>query len=410
MEGKRVVVVVLGDLAQSPRMVAHVRSLCQAGASVSLVGYIADAALPDLPATVDLNAIGGPGTSRWRDLPRLAYLPLAGLRAGIMTLRLRRVLRRAFHNADMALIQVPPAVPALPLALAEARRAGIGVVIDWHNLSHAMLALRLGRDHRLVGLLRRLEGHFGRQAAGHLAVTPVLASRLEELWQIEGAAMLPDRPARVEAPLEGSERTAALARLLAVLGGDPAFRPHRVLVSPTSWSLDEEMDMLLDALGRLGADGKPILLIATGRGPGREAFLRRAAVLQGAHLHIVTGWLSEEDFRLSLRAADLGISLHRSASQADFPMKISDMVGAGLPVLALDYGPGLRAGLPPAPAAETFTDAEGLAAHLRVLGTDAALAEARSAARLLGGPWNETWDQAWTRQARPVFTSVMEKG
>lgn len=404
LKGKIVAVAVLGDLAQSPRMIAHARAIAEAGAEVRLIGYAGDAELPPLPNSIHLFGISGAGTARWGAIPRIAYLPLAALRLIAMSFRLRLVLRRAFRGAHVVLLQVPPAIPALPLALAEARRVDAGLVVDWHNLSHAMLALRMGAGHPLVRMLRWAEGSLGRHVDGHMAVTPTLARRLKELWALQPVAVLPDRPKRMEQPLAGAERSAALSHIMSALGGNAALKPHRVLVSPTSWSLDEDMDMILDAAASLDTPSEPLLLIATGRGPRREAFLARAAAL-GAKLHILTGWLSEEDFRLSLRVADLGLSLHRSASEADFPMKISDMIGAGLPVLALDYGAGLRDGLPSMPAAATFRNAKELAQHIQRLQQDRALAEAKSAA--LRNRNTETWDAVWQREAAPLLARVI---
>jgi beta-1,4-mannosyltransferase len=96
--------------------------------------------------------------------------------------------------------------------------------------------------------------------------------------------------------------------------------------------------------------------------------------------------------------------MHRSASGLDLPMKIVDMIAAGLPVLAYDYGPCLAELLPRECAAGLFTTAAELAERLGALLQDypalARLAGGRAAIAALASP---DWHEEWRRVALPIF-------
>ncbi len=131
-------------------------------------------------------------------------------------------------------------------------------------------------------------------------------------------------------------------------GGAPLPRAGRpaVIVSSTSWTPDEDFFLLLDALQRLdavisapaaAAAFPDVLMLVTGKGPGKAAFEAAAAAAPLRRVAIRTLWLEPGDYPLLLGSADVGVSLHASTSGLDLPMKVVDMFGAGLPVAALGF-------------------------------------------------------------------------
>jgi len=119
----------------------------------------------------------------------------------------------------------------------------------------------------------------------------------------------------------------------------------KLLVSSTSWTPDEDFNLLLEALCSYASSTKslpPILAIITGKGPQKQMYIDRIAALTKEsklnNVKILTAWLSAEDYATLLACADLGVCLHMSSSGVDLPMKVVDMFGAGLPVVGYnDY-------------------------------------------------------------------------
>ena len=77
--------------------------------------------------------------------------------------------------------------------------------------------------------------------------------------------------------------------------------------------------------------------LCIGKGALREYYETeiRKGIFSG--VEIVTLWLAVEDYPKILGAADIGVSLHTSSSGLDLPMKVVDMFGSDLPVLAREF-------------------------------------------------------------------------
>lgn len=392
----------------------HAVSLAAAGSEVDLIG---------LEGAPTVPAVSGNARIRCHRLRDRAFAGRAkggirrfvwgsALRAAGQAARLFTTLMR-IPKPDVILVQNPPAVPSLSIAWLAARLRGARFVIDWHNLSHTIAAVKVGDGHRAVKSLARSERRWAKRADGHLAVSRAMGDWLAREYRVKPVVVY-DRPAAPFAPPSPASAAALWSKLSAEyqLGG---IRPP-IVVCPTSWTPDEDFDLLLEALERaertltrsgeaLGvkADLPMLMVFLTGRGPMRETFEQRAARRNFKAIAVKTAWLEPADYPTFVGMADLGLCLHQSSSGLDLPMKLADLRGAGVPVATYDYSPVLGEVMETGHEGVTFRDPGDLAALFvavatRSLAPDGPLAKSR--AWLAQNP-PERWDQQWDRTAGP---------
>jgi beta-1,4-mannosyltransferase len=418
----------------------HAASLAAAGGDVELIG---------LEGTPPIPAVSGDARIRVHRLPDRAFARRAtggvrrfvwgsALRALGQGVRLFATLMR-IPRPDVILVQNPPAVPALSIAWLASRVRNCRFVIDWHNLSHTIAAVKVGEHHRAVKALARSERRWAKRADGHLAVSKALADWLAREYKVT-AVVAYDRPSAAFAPPAAGAASALWDKIAAehelgsthlrqASGGQAHLRQGvggqarpPIVVCPTSWTPDEDFDLLLEALERAertltrgdspsGVSIPPLervpalAVFLTGRGPLRDTFEQRAARRNFKVIAVRMLWLEPADYPTLVGMATLGLCLHQSSSGLDLPMKLADLRGAGVPVATYDYAPVLGEVMTTGREGVTFRDPGELANVFVNVATgdmppDSALAKSR--AWLAQNP-PERWDVQWDGTARRVL-------
>jgi beta-1,4-mannosyltransferase len=410
----RTTIVVLEDLGLSPRMQAHALALAAKGGDVMLVGLegaplqaavtaeprVRTARLPD--RLFARRATGGPFRFVWQSF----------VRAAVHAFRLAPILLRG-PRPDLVLVQNPPAVPALAVVWLAARLRRARLAIDWHNLSHQQLAVRLGDSHRAVRAVKRSERRWARRADAHLAVSHAMAAWLKQECGVV-ATVFHDRPAGFFRKPDLPAATGAWQKLAREL----ALGERRVplVVCSTSWAPSEDFDLLLEALERTerrlvqakgpGVERQPdLLLLMTGRGPLRSEFEARVRRRPFVRVAVRMLWLEPADYPIVIGIADAGLCLHQSSSGRDLPIRLAEFRGVGVPLCVYDYGPVVAEVLTSGREGVVFHEPGELAAVLSALATAdlSAVPAFRDSREWLVAHPAERWDEHWTAAVEPVL-------
>ncbi|QIW96036.1 hypothetical protein AMS68_001554 [Peltaster fructicola] len=337
-------IVVLGDIGRSPRMQYHALSLVKHGAAVQIVGYVESSPHPDVLASRFVKIVALEKTpSILQSGSSVLFLLTGPLKVVYQTWTLYKALAYRTTASRFMLVQNPPSIPVLAIAVFVCFVRNTKLVIDWHNFAYSILALRLGSDHVLVRLSHWYERIVSRGADSHFTVTDAMQRRVQKDFAIK-AVTLHDRPAAQFQPLSAQQRL----KFLGLCDVTSSYKQEieegkkKLIISSTSWTADEDFGVMLDALVAYSSSAEKnaslpsLLAVITGKGPQKQHYeaqirnLERSGSLKGVVVRLA--WLSIEDYASLLAAADLGICLHTSSSGVDLPMKVLDMFGAGLPV------------------------------------------------------------------------------
>lgn len=399
---RRIIIYVLGDIGHSPRMCYHARSFTGKGFQVELCGYV-DSQLP--------NFIAEDPNITVHTIPRISEFGM--LRKVIFQILVIVSKLWELRGSDYLLVQNPPSIPLFPI-IACYRLTGCKIIIDWHNLAYSILKLKLKCStwHPLVLVAIFIEWFFGRFSNYHITVTDAMKEFLIKKFKFNGKkiVVLHDRPPVQFYPF--NELTEKKTREMA-LKTEPFIRDlipegfdinngDKIIVTSTSFTPDEDIGILLGALKIYESshdkfDNKlpQILCFITGKGPLKEKYMKQVEETKWNVCHVEFVWLSSEDYPKLLRLCDYGVSLHTSSSGLDLPMKILDMFGSGLPVIAMNY-PVLDELVTHGENGLKFTDRRELHESLIFAMKDAELSKKlkEGAMRESSNRWDSTWEKA----------------
>jgi beta-1,4-mannosyltransferase len=325
----QVQIFVLGDLGHSPRMNYHAECFASIlNYQVELIGFKEGDAIEAANENIRFRYLEN------FKFPRSYLIQVLGK---ILYLSLQIFWLVLMSPCEIVLVQSPPSIPVVFVAFLACKLKKKALIVDVHNLGFTLLKGKKEKSRRViwefyVWLYRFVEKRMLKMADACLCVSEAMKSFLISEWGLKNVAVLYDRPgAQFQGKVGKDEKLEICERVKIPVN-------QKLLVSSTSWTDDEDFSMLLEAVKLLDKRiQEDVLLFITGKGPNKEDFLRNFAAANLTHFLLRTEWLAAEDYPKILGIADVGVSLHLSSSGLDLPMKVVDMLGAELPVVAVDF-------------------------------------------------------------------------
>ena len=348
---KRVCVIVLGDIARSPRMINHTVELIK-HTKVDLIGYC-DTKVPNRleNANIDIKPLSFSFLHVIKKLPSIIYLIFRLFLEFLQMFVLLFI--KAKQPYKKILIQNPPCFHVLPLLLLYKKLKKAEIIIDIHNYGFTLLSDRMSKFKKIftfleVFLIRVTGSRF-------LVVSEAMRENVKTKWKLSNITTLYDKPNRkVFKPITLLEKHYFLMKFpefklddnktafTKCIGTEVKDREEGdlLLISNSSYSLDDDYDIFINALIQFDSEKRKrgLTVIMTGSGPFKHFWKDKMSSLNLSQVKILFRWFSNEDYPKIVACADFGVCLHKSSSGYDLPMKVLDLNSCRVPVLTLEYG------------------------------------------------------------------------
>ncbi|ODV94648.1 hypothetical protein PACTADRAFT_3531 [Pachysolen tannophilus NRRL Y-2460] len=345
----QIVICVLGDLGHSPRMCYHAESFAKLGYQVKLCGYVESLLPLDILNDEEIDIYQIKVIKNYFHLP---YILFGLLKVLYQSITLTSLLFNVMENSNYILIQNPPSLPILLIIviLKKFWFKNCKIIIDWHNLNYTILNLKFQNlQHPIVKFMKFYESFLSKYSYLNLVVSKKMGIFLNKEFGINKAKIITlyDKAANHFKPVSSQdEKLKIIAKFPQIFEVSNNFfefeaNKDKIIISSTSFSEDEDFSVLIQALmlydEEINKSLPNLLVIITGKGPLKEKFLNQVKKADFTKIIVKTIWVSSEDYPTILSVADLGVSLHKSSSGVDLPMKIVDLFGCGIPVISLTF-------------------------------------------------------------------------
>ena len=346
-----VAILVLGDLNRSPRMLNHCVAISESFPNIneiSLIGYDSNDIRNDINSNPKIKRynISKLINNLSNFLPRFLFIFTSFFKILFQIFSMFFILIR-IPKFQFLILQNPPGIPSMFICWIVCKLRSAKFIIDWHNYGFTILKVN-NRPKIIVNIAEKYEKFFGKKSHMNFCVSQAEKRDLKKNFGID-AICLPDKPVLGLFKFLTQEQAPELYKKYKELNCllDKENKPI-IMISSTSWTPDEDFNMLLNCFIKteeiIKSDKnidinklKKVLFLITGRGPMKDNFMKKVQESNLEIFNVQSIWLDSDDYPKLLSLCDLGISLHYSSSGIDLPMKVVDMFSACLPAAAVYY-------------------------------------------------------------------------
>ena len=340
-----VAILVLGDLNRSPRMLNHCVAISESFPNIneiSLIGYDSNDIRNDINSNPKIKRynISKLINNLSNFLPRFLFIFTSFFKILFQIFSMFFILIR-IPKFQFLILQNPPGIPSMFICWIVCKLRSAKFIIDWHNYGYTILKVN-NRPNFIVKIAEKYEKFFGKKSHMNFCVSQAEKRDLKKNFGID-AICLPDKPLLGLFKFLTSEQAPELYKKYTELNTLLDKNRPILMISSTSWTPDEDFNMLLNSLIKTeeilnkNNNLKKVLFLITGKGPMKENFMKKVNESNLKIFNVKSIWLDSDDYPKLLALCDLGICLHYSSSGIDLPMKVVDMFSACLPAAAIYY-------------------------------------------------------------------------